>query len=100
MSACGTNVVKLVPRTLEQTNAVKQRIVQMSRDQQSLTELSRHLKDVRRDLAAEAHVLAAESLTPSQRNLKLHADAFIEQVEALEAGINKLIGAMATYQPR
>jgi hypothetical protein len=36
----------------------------------------------------------------TESSLKLRADAFIQQVEALEAGMNKRIGAMATHQPR
>lgn len=100
MSASSTNVVNLVPRTLEQVNLAKRRLAELTQDQQSLTELSLHLRGIKRELAVEVSVFDAAGSTAGERHLKLQANAFLEQIEALEAGMNKLIGAMAAYQPR
>lgn len=100
MSASATNIVSLVPRTLEQIRRIEQRSLQISKDRQSLADLSLHLRCLRRDLAVELSGFDASTAPVAECNLKLQADAFIEQVEALEAGMNKLIGAMAVHQPR
>ena len=100
MSTSATNVVRLLPRKLEQIERDKYRCREIDKDRQSLTDLSLHLRDIRRDLAAEVSVLDAADAIAAEARLKRQADALIEQVEALEAGMNKLIGALAAHQPR
>jgi DNA-directed RNA polymerase subunit L len=100
VSDCATNIVNLVPRTLEQIALAKRRGLEISKDRESLTELSLHLRSLKRDLAVEFSVFDADDVSIAEWNLKLQADAFVKQIEALEAGMNKLIGAMAVHQPR
>ena len=100
MSTSATNVVRLLPLKLEQIERDKYRCREIDKDRQSLTDLSLHLRDIRRDLAAEVSVLDAADAIAAEARLKRQADALIEQVEALEAGMNKLIGALAAHQPR
>ena len=100
MSVKTKNIVRLVPRQLEQIERDKYRCREIDKDRQSLTELSLHLRDIRRNLAAEVSVLDAADAIAAEARLKRQADALIEQVEALEAGMNKLIGALAAHQPR
>ena len=100
MSTSATNVVRLLPRKREQIERDKYRCREIDKDRQSLTDLSLHLRNIRRDLAAEVSVLDAADAIAAEARLKRQADALIEQVEALEAGMNKLIGALAAHQPR
>ena len=100
MGISATNVVRLLPRKLEQIDRDKYHCREIDKDRQSLAELSLHLRVIRRDLAAEVNVLDAASIMAAERGLKRHAAAFIHQVEALEAGMNKLIGAFAAHQLR
>lgn len=100
MSTCGTNVVSLVPRTPEQINLIKRRMAEVSQDPQALIKLSLQLRIIRQDLVAEASIFDASSDMLAERNLTLRANTFIEQVEALEASMNKLVGAMTVHQTR
>ena len=100
MSAYATNVVRLIPRQAEQIERAKYHSFEINKDRQSLADLSSYLKMLRRHLSAEAAVLDGAGALASERNVKLQTNALIEQVEALEAAMNKLIGAMTTHQPR
>ncbi|MBB2964759.1 hypothetical protein [Methylobacterium sp. R2-1] len=95
MSGCAADIVNLVPLTL-----ANRRTLEMDKDRQSLTELSLHLRSLRRDLAVKFSRLDAAAASTAVCHLKLQGGAFIKGVEALEASMNKLIGAMATHQPR
>jgi hypothetical protein len=59
-----------------------------------------YLRSLRRDLVEETLVLDDASATATERSLKLQTAALIEQVEALEASMSKLIAAMTTHQAR
>lgn len=100
MSAYATNVVRLIPRQIDQVERAKHHILEIDKDRQSLVDLSLYLRSLRRDLSAEIVVLDDAGATATERSLKLQTTALIEQVEALEAGMSKLIGAMAVHQPR
>jgi hypothetical protein len=103
MSTSASNVVRLLPRKLdqiEQSARDKYRCREIDKDRQSLKDLSLHLRSLRRDLTVEVGTLDAAGILAAEHELKLQANDLIEQVEALEAGINKLIGAFAAHQPR
>ena len=100
MNAYATNVVRLIPRQHEQIERSKYHSLEIDKDRQSLLNLSLYLRMLRQELAEEVAVFDCGGAMASERNVKLQTDALIEQVEALEAGMNKLIGAMTTHQPR
>ena len=100
MSAYATNVVRLIPRQLDQVERAKYHSLEIDKDRQSLSDLSLYLRSLRRDLSAEIVVLDNAGVTATERSLKLQTAALIEQVEALEAGMSKLVAAMTTHQAR
>ena len=100
MSAYAKNVVRLISHQHEQVERSKYRRSEIGKDRQHLEELSVHLINLRRDLTVEVGALTLPGTAADKRTLKLEMVAFIEQVEALEAGMNKLIGALAAHQPR
>lgn len=100
MSRCFTNIVNLVPSPSDQFRPAIRRDHEIDKDCHELVELSLRLRGLRRDLTAELSGSDAAAASMAEGGLKLRANAFIEQIEALEAGMNKLIGAMMTHQPR
>lgn len=100
MSAYATNVVRMIPRQLENIEVAKYQSLEINKDRQSLSDLSLYLRKLRRELAAEVAALDVAGAMAAEPNVKLQTKALIEQIEALEAGMNKLIGAMTTHQPR
>jgi hypothetical protein len=100
MSAYATNVVRLIPRQIDQVERAKHHSLEIDKDRQSLADLSRYLRSLRQDLVEETLVLDDANATATERSLKLQTAALIEQVEALEASMSKLIAAMTTHQAR
>ncbi|WP_132255515.1 hypothetical protein [Methylobacterium segetis] len=99
MHASHSNVVSLFLPAPEQTSLIEARRRGLEKDRHSLTELSGYLQALRRELMmATEHFEAATRAggkTPASRPRD-----FVQQVEALEASINRLIGAMTAHQPR
>ena len=99
MHASHSNVVSLFPPAPEPMRLIEARRRGLEQDRQSLAELSGYLQTLRRELTmATEHFEAATragGTTPTSRPRD-----FVQQVEALEASINRLIGAMTAHQPR
>lgn len=100
MSAGHSNVVPLFPTEFEQLSVVEMRCRGLEQDRQSLTELSLHLSKLKREFIEAARDFDVTSSKIGAADPQLRSGIFIRQVEALEARMNQLLGAMTTHQPR
>lgn len=100
MSRPTTNVVRPFPRRVEQIGLVERRRLGLTSDRRYLDELQLRLGALKQELAGATAAFNEALARVGRPDCTVRPQSFVEQIEALEAGMHRLAGAMTAHQPR
>lgn len=100
MAPQDTNVVRLLPLRHRGTGCSERRGLGVAQNLDAISQLSLHLRTLKRELTEASTDCRRACIAVDEPGLQHRLSTYLEQVEALEAGMHRLIDAMSTHQPR